>query len=177
MPSKRNLAIMDDLMARLSDKQMIITVRYSNVSAGDMDALRRAVRDGGGLMYIAKNTLVKRAAEHLGLKGLDTIIDGPTGYVTVEDDIAGAANALVSEIKERNLEVTILGGVIDNAIVDAGRVEQISQLPSRDELVTRLAISINSPLTGLLRVMSAPVQGLAQSLQQVIEQRQAQEAA
>ena len=177
MPSQRNIAIMDDLLARLSDKQMIITMRYENVSAGDMDALRQAVRQGGGLMYIAKNTLVKRAAERLGLNGLDTIIDGPTGYVTVEDDVAGAANALVTIIKDRNLEVKILGGMMNDAIIDAKRVEQISQLPSRDELIGRLAASMNSPLTGLLRVMSAPVQGLAQSLQQIVEQKQAQEAA
>ena len=83
MPSKRNISILDDLLARLSDKQMIITMRYSNVSAGQMDALRRAVRDGGGVLYVAKNTLVKRAADELGIEGMEGIIDGPTGYITV----------------------------------------------------------------------------------------------
>lgn len=176
MPSKRNISILDELLARLSDKQMIITMRYANVSAGQMDALRRAVRDGGGVLYIAKNTLVKRAADQLGIDGIDGIIDGPTGYITVEDDIAGAAGALVGAIKEHDLSVDILGGVMDNEVIDAGRVQQISALPSRDQLIGMLAATMNAPLTGLMRVMSAPIQGLAQSLQQVVEQRQAQEA-
>ena len=176
MPSKRNISILDDLLARLSDKQMIITMRYSNVSAGQMDALRRAVRDGGGVLYVAKNTLVKRAADELGIEGMEGIIDGPTGYITVEEDVAGAAGALVEAIKEHDLSVDILGGVMDNEVIDAGRVQQISELPSRDQLIGMLAATMNGPLTGLMRVMSAPIQGLAQSLQQIVEQRQAQEA-
>ena len=176
MPSKRNIAILEDLLVRLSGKQMIITMRYSNVSAAQMDELRRAVRDGGGVLYIAKNTLVLRAAESLGIKGMAQIIDGPTGYVTVDGDVAVAAAALMAGIKEHNLPVEILGGVMEGNLIDAARVGQLSELPSRDELLGMLASSLSAPLTGLLRVMSAPVEGLAQSLRQVLEQRQAQEA-
>lgn len=177
MPSKRNEAIMEDLLVRLSDKQMIITMRYVNVSAVQMSELRRAIRGGGGVLYIAKNTLVLRAAESLGITGMSEIIDGPTGYVTVEGDVATAASALMDAIKEHNLEVEILGGIMDGELINAARVGQLSELPSREELLGMLAASLNAPLTGLMRVMSAPVQGLAQSLRQVLEQRQAQEAA
>ena len=176
MPSKRNVAIMEDLLVRLSDKPMIITMRYSNVSAAQMDELRRAVRGGGGLLYIAKNTLVLRAAESLGIKGMDSIIDGPTGYVTVDDDVAGAASALVGAIKDHDLQIDILGGIMDGDVIGAAQIQRLSELPSRDELIGMLASTLSGPLTGLLRVMSAPVQGLAQSLHQVLEQRQAQEA-
>lgn len=175
MPSKRNVAIMEELLVRLSDKPMIITMRYTNVSASQMDQLRRAVRGGGGLLYIAKNTLVLRAAETLGIKGMGSIVDGPTGYVTVDDDVAGATAALVGAIEEHDLQVDILGGIMDGDVIDAARIQRLSELPSRDELLGMLASTLNAPLTGLLRVMSAPVQGLAQSLQQVLEQRQAQE--
>ena len=176
MPSKRNVAIMEDLLVRLSDKPMIITMRYSNVSAAQMDELRRAVRGGGGLLYIAKNTLVLRAAESLGINGMGAIVDGPTGYVTVEGDVAGAAAALVGAIDEHDLQVDILGGILDGDVIDAARIKQLSEMPSRDELIGMLASSLSAPLTGLLRVMSGPVQGLAQSLRQVLEQRQAQES-
>ena len=176
MPSKRNVAIMEDLLVRLSDKPMIITMRYSNVSAAQMDELRRAVRGGGGLLYIAKNTLVLRAAESLGIEGMGSIIDGPTGYVTVEGDVVGAAAALVGAIDEHDLQVDIMGGILEGDVIDAARIKQLSEMPSRDELLGMLASTLSAPLTGLLRVMSAPVQGLAQSLRQVLEQRQAQES-
>ena len=176
MPSERNVKILEELLTRLAGQQMIITMRYSNVTAAQMNLLRRDVRNGGGVMYIAKNTLVLRAAEQLGIAQMESIIDGPTGYVTVSGDAATASGALVGAIKEHDLGVEILGGILDGEVIDAGRVQQLSQLPSKDQLIGMLAATMNGPLTGLLRVMSAPVQGLAQSLQQIVEQRQAQEA-
>lgn len=173
MPSTRNVSILEEIVSRFSDTQMIITMRYTNVSAAEMDALRAAIRGGGGLLYIAKNTLVLRAAEQLGIEGIDAIIDGPTGYMTVSGDVAGAAGALVDAIEDQSLSIDVLGGVMDNRVIDAGRVQQLSQLPSREELLATLAASLNAPLTGLLRVMGAPVQGLAQALHQVADQRQA----
>ena len=176
MPSERNVKILEELLTRLAGQQMIITMRYSNVTAAQMNLLRRDVRNGGGVMYIAKNTLVLRAAEQLGIAQMESIIDGPTGYVTVSGDAATASGALVGAIKEHDLGVEILGGILDGEVIDAGRVQQLSQLPSKEQLIGMLAATMNGPLTGLLRVMSAPVQGLAQSLQQIVEQRQAQEA-
>ncbi len=177
MPSKRNQDILTTLLDRMRDKPLIVTARYSNVNAAQMNVLRRDITNGGGKMIVAKNNLVKIAADELGISGIDSIIDGPTAYVIADDDIAGTVKAMTDSIKDQRIEVQILGGVMEQQIIDAARVDQIADLPSREQLIGMLASVLNSPLTSLARVLNAPVQNLAIALEQIAEQRRNAEAA
>ena len=177
MPSQRNEQILHDLLERLRDKPLIVTARFSNVDASQMNDLRRSIKTGGGNMFIAKNNLVKIAADQLGISKIDTIIDGPTAYIVATDDAAGMVKALTNSIKDQSIDVHILGGIMEQDLIDAKRVEQIANLPSRDQLIAMLASSLNGPLTSFARVLNAPVQNLAHALEQVAEQRRAAEGA
>ena len=177
MPSKRNEEILASILDRIQDKPLIVTARYSNVDASQMNDLRRDVSNGGGKIFIAKNNLVKIAADQIGIQDIEKIIDGPTAYIVADDDIAGMVKALTESIKDQSLEVQILGGIMDSEMIDAKRVEQIADLPSRDQLIGMLASALNSPLTSFARVLNAPVQNLASTLEQIAEQRRTPEEA
>ncbi len=176
MPSQRNQDILHEVTERLRDKQLIVTIRYSNVSASQMNDLRREVTNGGGNVYVAKNNLALIAAERLGISGMEQIVDGPTAYITASDDVAGAVKALTNVTRDLSLDLEILGGVMENELIDPARVNQISNLPSRDQLIGMLAATLNAPLTGLARVLNAPVQNLASALHQIAEQRRETDA-
>ncbi len=177
MPSRRNQDILSDLLERLQDKPLIVTARYSNVNAAQMNDLRRDVTRGGGKIFVAKNNLVKLAADELGIDGIDQIIDGPTAYLTADDDIAAMMKALTDSINSQDLNVELLGGVVDGELVDSERVKQIADLPTRDQLLGMLAAALNGPLTAFTRVINAPVQNLAIALEQIAEQRRSAEEA
>lgn len=175
MPSQRNTKMKDTLVDRMRDKPLIVTARYSNVNASQMDELRRNVTNSGGKVFVAKNTLVKIAASELGFDNIDEIIDGPTAYVVADDDIAGMVKALNNSIKDQNINVEILGGIMEQQLIDANRVKQIADLPSREQLIAMLASSLNGPLMSFARVLNAPVQNLASMLEQIAQQRQSAE--
>ncbi len=177
MPSQRNQQILQNVLERLQDKPLIVTARYSNVDASQMNDLRRNINDGGGNMFIAKNNLVKIAADQLGISNIDTIIDGPTAYIVTSDDVAGMVKALTQSIKDQSINIQILGGIMEQELIDAARVEQIADLPSRDQLIGMLASALNGPLTSFARVLNAPVQNLASTLEQIAEQRRTAEEA
>ena len=177
MPSKRNEDILANVLDRIKDKPLIVTARYSNVNAAQMNDLRRDVTKGGGKIFIAKNNLVKIAADQIGIRDIDKIIDGPTAYIVADDDIAGTVKALTTTIKAENLEIQILGGIMESEMIDATRVEQIADLPSREQLIGMLASALNSPLTSFVRVLNAPVQNLASALEQIADQRRTAEEA
>ena len=177
MPSERNQKILDNVIERMRDKPLIVTARHSNVDAPQMDELRRNVANGGGRIFVAKNTIVKIAATELGISGIDQIIDGPTAYIVADDDIAGMVKALKDSIKDQGINVEILGGVMESDLIDAKRVDQIADLPSREQLIGMLASALNGPINGLARVLNAPVQNLASVLDQVAQQRNAPEEA
>ena len=177
MPSERNQQILQNVLDRIEDKPLIVTARYSNVDASQMNVLRRNITDGGGNMFIAKNNLVKIAADRLGITNIDTIIDGPTAYIVASDDAAGMVKALTNSIKDQSIDVQILGGIMESELIDAARVEQIADLPSRDQLIGMLASALNGPLVSFARVLNAPVQNLALALEQIAEQRRTAEEA
>ena len=177
MPSKRNEEILASILDRIQDKPLIVTARYSNVNAAQMNDLRREVVNGGGRIFIAKNNLVKIAAHQIGIQDIDEIIDGPTAYIVADDDIAGTVKALTTSIKDQSLEIQILGGIVESQTIDASRVEQIADLPSRDQLIGMLASALNGPLTSFARVLNAPVQNLASALEQIADQRRTAEEA
>ena len=176
MPSERNQQLLTTLLDRMRDKPLIVTARYSNVNASQMNDLRRDITSGGGRMLIAKNNIVKLAADELGISGIESIIDGPTAYVIADDDIAATVKALTTSIKDQSIEIEILGGVMENELINAQRVAQIADLPSKDQLIAILASSMNGPLMSLARVLNAPVQNLASALEQIAEQRRTAEA-
>ena len=177
MPSERNQKLLTTLLDRMKDKPLIVTARYSNVNASQMNDLRRDITNGGGRMLIAKNNIVKLAADELGIADIESIIDGPTAYVIADDDIAATVKALTSSIKDQSINVDILGGVMENEIINANRVEQIADLPSKEQLIGMLASSLNGPLMSFARVLNAPVQNLASALEQIAEQRKTAEQA
>ncbi len=175
MPSERNQQLLTTLLDRMKDKPLIVTARYSNVNASQMNDLRRDITNGGGRMLIAKNNIVKLAADELGIEDIESIIDGPTAYVIADDDITTTVKALTTSIKDQSISVEILGGVMESEIINANRVEQIADLPSKEQLIGMLASSMNGPLMALARVLNAPVQNLASALEQIAEQRKAAE--
>ncbi len=177
MPSERNQQILTTLLDRMKDKPLIVTARYSNVNASQMNDLRREITNGGGRMLIAKNNIVKLAAEELGISDIESIIDGPTAYVIADDDIAATVKALTTSIKDQSLEFEILGGVMERELINANRVEQIADLPSKEQLIGMLASTLNGPLMSFARVLNAPVQNLASALEQIAEQRKSAETA
>ena len=177
MPSQRNQDLLQNLLDRLQDKPLIVTARFSKVNAAQMNDLRRDITNGGGKMFIAKNNIVKIAADKLGISGIDSIIDGPTAYIVADDDAAAMVKSLTNSIKAQNIEIEILGGVMESELIDAQRVAQLGDLPSRDQLIGMLAATLNGPLMSFARVLNAPVQNLASALEQIAEQRRTAEAA
>ena len=66
---------------------------------------------------------------------------------------------------------------MESETIDANRVEQIADLPSREQLIGMLASALNGPLNSFARVLNAPVQNLASTLEQIAEQRRTAEEA
>ena len=66
---------------------------------------------------------------------------------------------------------------MESEMIDANRVEQIADLPYKEQLIGMLASTLNGPLMSFARVLNAPVQNLASALEQIAEQRKSAETA
>ena len=133
-----------------------VLLDYRGISVAQVTNLRRRVRDAGSTYRVIKNNLARRALPGTPLEGLVEHFVGPCALAYNDHDPVGLAKVIVDFAKDNEV-LEIKAGVIDGQVIDPREVEQLSKTPSREELLTKLAF-----------VMSAPIQGLASALKNII---------
>jgi large subunit ribosomal protein L10 len=164
-------AVIDAVATQISESEAVFAVDYRGISVPQAAELRTRLRDADASFRIVKNTLTERAADQAGAEGLKALLEGPTAMTFVRGDAAAAAKAL-SDFR-RASGGTLLefkGGWMNDAPLDAGQMEAIAKLPTRDVLYGRLVGMVASPLTGLATSLNGLVGGIARQLQAIADQ-------
>ena len=158
MPTKAHKhASVEDLKKSLADAQLAIVADYRGLTVAEITDLRRRVQKAGGDVTVAKNTLVKVAMKGQDQwQGLESLLQGPTAIVIGREDFIGAAKALSDFSKEkRAVTVKVRGGVLNGEAIDAGKLQALANLPSREGLLTMIAQLLQSPISGFARAVNA----------------------
>jgi large subunit ribosomal protein L10 len=164
-------AVIEEVAAQISGSEAVFAVDYRGISVPQAAELRTRLRDADASFRVVKNTLTERAADRAGADGLKELLDGPTAMTFVRGDAAAAAKAL-SDFR-RASGGTLLefkGGWMNDAPLDAGQIEAIAKLPTREVLYGRLVGMVASPLTGLATSLNGLVGGIARQLQAIADQ-------
>ena len=177
MPTDRGRKLVSEMRDVLLSSPLVIAAEYRGVDVGQMTGLREELRNNGARFRIIKNTFARIAADEAGKPELKEVMNGPIGFVVSDGDPAGAAKALVKYSGDNGLPVKIVGGMLDSEILTADRIETLAKLPSREELIAKMLGSMNSPISGLVTVMSGPVRALATVLQRHVDNQQEGSAA
>ncbi len=166
----------DALKDDFARANLAVVAQYKGLSVAQVTGLRTELRKVDGRFKVVKNTMARRAAEGVPAEGLTEHFRGPVGVVFAYGDAAAAAKVLRAFGKEAELFV-VSAGLVEGTVVDAGGVAQIADLPTREELLARLAGSLNSPIAGLANVLAGTVRGLVYALSAVAEAKGKTEAA
>jgi large subunit ribosomal protein L10 len=171
-PRADKVAEVEALEQRLRSSKIVILTDYRGLTVGEIGALRGRLR-GASLEYrVTKNTLLSRAAERVGVVGLDPHLTGPTAVVFGNDDPGVPARLLQDFIRQyRKLEIK--GGVVEGQALDAAQVQALATLPTRPELLARVAGAVQGPLFSLVTVLSATPRGLVTALDALRKKREA----
>jgi large subunit ribosomal protein L10 len=150
-------------VAEIADKfrtsSAAVVTQYSGLSVSQLTTLRRAL--GTTASYrVAKNTLVKRAAENAGIQGLDALFTGPTAIAFVDGEPVDAAKALRDFAKD-NKGLVIKGGYMDGRPLSVEEVAQIADLDSREVLLAKLAGAMKGNLSKAAGLFNAPASQVA----------------
>jgi large subunit ribosomal protein L10 len=169
MDRNQKSAVIDEVTAEIQGAEAIFAVDYRGISVTQAAALRTRLRDADASFRIVKNTLTERAADAAGAEALKPYLAGPTAMTFVRGDVAVAAKAL-SDFKRAEGLLEFKGGYMNGEALDAGQIDAIAKLPSREVLYGRLVGMVASPLTGLAAGMNNLISGLARQLSQIAEQ-------
>lgn len=161
MANPKNEATVAALREVLADAKTFFVVDYQGLSAGDLGKLRASVRQAGGRLLVAKNTLINVVLKEQGIDGFDATLKGPTALVLVGEDPVGPAKALADFAKDHPKELpTAKGGLLQGGQVGAEALTKIATLPSRDQLLSELIGVLQAPMQQLVGVLEGPQRNL-----------------
>jgi large subunit ribosomal protein L10 len=164
-------------VAEIADKfrgaSASVVTEYRGLTMTQLTALREAL--GEDTSYrVAKNTLVKRAAEDAGVQGLEQLLVGPTAIAFIKGEPVNAAKAL-REFAKTHQALVIKGGFMDGRALTVTEVNQLADLESREVLLAKLAGAMKANLSKAAGLFAAPASQVARLAQALVEKRTEEE--
>jgi len=175
MPSQENYEAVAEIKDKLGSASAFVIADYRGLNVKEMQELRRNMSEAGCQIKIYKNRLTKIALAELEMDPMDEYLDGPTAFALSDADPVVVAKTVMDFAKEHEA-LEVKGGFIDAGVVDAATVKALAALPSREELIAKLIGSLQSPTTGLVRVLNGPVSAFARTLQAIADKKAAEAA-
>ena len=169
MPTPKKSQEIAEISEILKDAQLAILTDYRWLQVSDLQMLRSQLRPHSAGIRVVKNTLTAIAADNVGLSELRSTLTGPTALVYANEDPV-APSKVVSDFVRSSRILQIKLGVLEGQIIEAEGIEQLANLPPREVLLARVVGGVQSPLAGLVGVLSATIRSLAYVLQARSEQ-------
>lgn len=164
--------IVEEIKGKLQNSTGVILADYRGLTVAQVTKLRVELRQAGVEYRVLKNTMVRRAANEMGIEGLDTFLEGPTAVAFSPDPVAPAK--ILVEFSKKNKELKIKGGVVEGQVVGPERIKDLADLPSREVLLSQVLAGFQAPLQGLVNVLQGPVRKLGYALEEVRKLKEAQ---
>ena len=142
MPNKRNIKQLEDLTELFNKSEYLVSTEYKDISANTMVALRKELNSVGAKYRIVKNNIAHLAANEAKIPDFSNYITGTCALLITDLDPAQASKQLYKVIKSEDLNIKIIGAVLNGEIIESNKVEQLSKLPSRNELIALSLIHI-----------------------------------
>ena len=144
--------IVEAIAADVKDAQSIVLVDYRGLTVAEDTELRKQLRDAGIIYKVCKNTMMKRAFEGTAFESLDEYLEGPSAIAISKDDATAPARIICKFAKTAE-KLEVKAGVVEGKLYDVNGVIALSNIPSREELLSKFLGSIQSPITNFARVI------------------------
>ena len=144
--------IVDEIKGYVSDAKSAVLVDYRGLTVEQDTKLRKQLREAGVVYKVYKNTMLHLAFDGTDVAQLDKDLEGPTAIAFgIEDETAPAR--IINNFAKEAEALEIKSGVVDGEYYDAAGVKVLATIPSKDELISKLLGSLQSPITNFARVV------------------------
>ena len=131
----------------------IMVTHYQGLTMIQLDELRKTMREYGIVFKITKNRITKLALEKTKCKDLSNLFTGPTAVAFGENAIMSAR--ILSKFAKNNENLKLIGGLMDNEVLDQAGVQNVASLPTLDEARANIIGILNAPASKLVSILLA----------------------
>ncbi|MGZ5437211.1 MAG: 50S ribosomal protein L10 [Pyrinomonadaceae bacterium] len=164
---------LDALAEQFKNAHAAMLVSFKNMTVAKDQELRRQLREAGVTYSVVKNTLARKAAAGTPLEPLADEFKGMTGVALSTTDPVGLSKA-ISKFTKANAEIfSFKVGLVEGKVLELKQVEAIANLPSREDLISKMLFLINAQAQRLVTVIQAVPRNLVVVMDQVRAQKEA----
>lgn len=147
--------LLDEIKDKVEGSNALILLSYKNLSPNQAYELRQSILKTGGGMRVTSKRLLLKALGSAGIEITADSLSGHVAFVTVGQDAVESTKA-VCTFKDNNKEMLeVLGGYFEGKVCSPSDVEEISSLPSKQEMRAQLLGVFEAPLAQTLGVIEA----------------------
>ena len=144
--------LVSGLKGDIDKANAVFLTNLIGIQSNDAVEIRKKIRDVGGKVVVTRNTLFEIAGKDTKCSDLLANLKGPTAVAFAFDDAAAVAKALKESGKSLE-EVSLKGGVLGDKVLSVQEVNELADLPSRDEMLGTLLATFMAPVSALARVL------------------------
>ena len=163
MPSQKNQDEVIQLMEKLDKATAVYFTDFLGLNVSSITELRSEFFKASIEYKVAKNTLLRLAAKKINLEGIDDFLVGSTAIAISYDEPSAPAKVL-KKFTEDHDKPEVKAILFDGEVLKGSEYLKFASLPTKDELLTKLVMMLNSPITILARTLSAPMTNLVNGL-------------
>ncbi|AAU03612.1 50S ribosomal protein L10 [Rickettsia typhi] len=156
--SEKPVAV-EDIVNIYKESPSVIITHYHGLTVSQVSSLREALKSKEVGFKVVKNTLAKIAAKHTGLDSITDLFAGPSAIVYSKEPVEMAR--LVVNFANSNDNLKIIGGIVDNHILDTYAIKELAKLPSLHELRGKIVGLLQAPATKVVGVLQATSSSIA----------------
>lgn len=163
----QDLATLTDSLAN-STSAMVVS--FTGLTVSKDQEFRNSLREAGAEYQVVKNTLARIAVKGTQFEDATEHFKGVTAIAWTKNDPVVLSKAISKFMKANSDIYTFKTGVVDGKLVDLAQLTTIANLPSKEELISKLLYVLNAQAQGIVTVINAVPRDLAVVIKQIGEQ-------
>ena len=145
-------AVVAEVAKEVAGAKAIVMAENRGMPVADITQLRAKARASGIYFRVVKNTLVRRAVADTPYASLADKMVGPLAYGMGPDPVAVAK--VLSDFAKGHEKFVITGGAMPGQMMSAKEITALATLPSREELLSKLAGTMQAPIAKFVRTLN-----------------------
>lgn len=155
----------------LTNSKCSILVDFCGLTVAQDTVLRSKMREAGINYMVAKNTLIRIAAQEAGIEGLEPVLEHNTAIAVAPEDPVAVAK-IICEFAKENKALKVKVGVLDGKVISAEEIKALAELPPKEVLIAKMLGSMNAPISGFVNVLQGTIRNVVYALEAVRKQKE-----
>ncbi|WP_269541418.1 50S ribosomal protein L10 [Cerasicoccus fimbriatus] len=152
----------------LAKSEYVFLTDFNRLTVAETAELRGQLAAQNAEFHVVKNSILNTAIKEREMPAVDDVLEGPTAIVVGGPNPSEVAKVLMKFFKDKE-KVEVKKGLLGEQSLTKDQVEELSKLPSLDELRAKFLSLLNTPASQTVRVLIAGPQGLLNVLQAKVD--------